>query len=178
VQVTTDAIAAVGSVAQAVVAVLAVYLAYRANAVARGAHVVERVVQKLFDVHAHASQVREAYHSLFGVFSSGQDKINARISWVEEREEVAVQLGRLAALFPALHDVRDQWRALEQEEDSHILTDSPAACPDTAARNAKRRYDDLHDAFCATLVTTLRTSGPALLKDRDWLGRRHRTKSG
>jgi len=148
---------AIATVAQVIVAAVALYLAFRANRLNKDALFMQRIIAELFDIVALARKVKVSYVRMFDPFDTPQSKNDARATWLKIREEVAERLAEIRQMFSEVGVVVDAWSKLEEEEDTHIMgavlkIDDPHVIAD-----ATKRYSRTHEAFIQELGKLVRT---------------------
>ena len=141
---------AAGSVAQVIVAIVAVGLALWALRIERDSVFVDRILAGLVDVLVQAREVQERYRALFGVHASKEAKLAARMAWLRERERVGMILADYATMFDEVQPVADAWEKVEAEEDSHVANQN-LKMDDGPCRAAIHKYGVVHSEF-ATVV--------------------------
>jgi len=135
-------VAVAGVVSQAAVAVVAAYLAYRANTISKESAFVEAIVAELLAIRNQAQSVSVAYHRMFDPFPTRQDKEDAYRSWLSQREAVGDRLSALAESFPEAMPVKRSWGDLDECEDSHLFSADFGRNPAKMAKAAYRRAFD------------------------------------
>ena len=152
--------------AQAAIAVLAVYLAWRGNRVSHGNVFLERMVDHLLQVRGKANKVRQLYRALFDPCGDVGVKVSARTAWLHAREDVSVLVEQMVEAFPELEPVRKSWGEVEDEEDSHALGDAlTCAAPNTPLARADRTFTRFQSQISETirkLRSQLPGKGPLL----------------
>lgn len=141
-----DWIAAAGTVAQVVVAVAAVYVASRANKIAHEATFVQRAIDELVDLRTEAQKIHLLYRRLFEPFSDRDAKVAARNEWVRSRDALSLHLEYVICAFPELETLRKPWQELDEEEDSHTLSDAVLFAGNRGIVTKK------HERLCAEFI--------------------------
>jgi hypothetical protein len=151
-----DWLSALGEVSQAVIAVVAVFLALRANRINKDALVLQQLMGMLFALASDAERVRASYSGLFKAFPDTTSKIQARTAWLTMRESVHCSIDNLCGLFHELAPVREAWEELEDEEDSHARSDAVSLPALKLSGDACRKYERAHQSFLARLTKVMR----------------------
>lgn len=151
-----EIISAVGSIAQVVIATVALFLAYKANRLNKDSVFAQRVIQELFDIITMAREVQTSYTQLFNKFGSKKAKVEMRTAWVQKREQVATRIAEIATIFPEVKQTEAAWEELEQVEDTHIFTDALVVTDASACDDAKTRYERVHATFIETVSQLIR----------------------
>ena len=147
---------AIGVIAQAVIAVVAIYFAYKAIRSNHNSLFLRTVIDTLQEATAKARTVRASYLSMFKPFPDVQAKTEARTRWLEAREGVGNTLAEMQQLLPEIGPARAAWRNVEAREDTHARTDALALNDPAAIAMATKQYDEMHQAFLRTLGKILK----------------------
>jgi hypothetical protein len=148
--------AAVAAGLSAVVAIIALVIAWKAFTATRATPFNQLVVNELFSILRRAREVRSRYTQLFQPFENMDAKTAAWGAWTKAREEVGTSLDEMVALVPELKNARVAWTKVEQEEDTHVTSNSTSVSAD-AGKAAIRSYDDSHSAFVTILTTGMQS---------------------
>jgi hypothetical protein len=145
--------------AQAVTAVVALVLAYRAFRVDKDAPLVEVYVRRVMEICGSASSARTSYLRLLKPFHDYPTKEAERTECFARREQVRDELAELAILCPAVKTLVNAWQTASEVEDSHIHSQDVSQC---ASKSAEQEYLTKHTSFveaCAEVLRTLKTKG-------------------
>lgn len=149
----------VGSVAQIILAIVAVYLAYTANKLNKESLFMQRILVELFEIVTLARKVKGLYVRMFDPFDSVRDKYAARSEWLKAREEVEERLAEIKCMFSELGVAEKAWQRVADTEDSHVNGDALKIPDKGSISEVTHKYAREHDAFVrevGRLVRTLR----------------------
>lgn len=153
---TTDLIQAIGAIAQVATAIVAIWLAWRANRISHGSIFASRVLDDLLRARAEGAEVKRLYKQLFDGFATTDAKLRARTEWLQLRESVSETLDGCAdVLKDEVRPARDAWDAVEELEHPHA-TGSALTCPQPDAETAFAEYETAVGVFRAAVGSSIR----------------------
>jgi hypothetical protein len=121
---TTNAVTIASAAAPVVLSLIALVVAIKANRINHGQAFVGRALDGLVGLRAEAREVDKLYDRLFKPFTSRKEKTDARIAFTRAQEEVTMHVEYFAACFDELQELKVQWDAVVDIEDSHAASDA------------------------------------------------------
>ena len=148
---------AIGSLAQVVTAVVALYLVYRSNRLNKDAPFLQRIVTELFEIVMVARRVKALYVRMFDPFNNSAEKVAARSEWLKAREEVDERLSEIHCMFSEVDVARKAWEEVSATEDTHVMSDALRIAKRESIDDAKQKYCREHDGFVEEVGKLMRT---------------------
>jgi hypothetical protein len=153
---TANNMTTLATVAQVIIALVAIYLAGKANYLNKEAHFLQRIISELFEILTLARKVKASYLRMFDPFDSLDDKRTARTAWLQAREAVEERLVEIHHMFPEVDGALQAWKGLEEVEDTHAMSDV-LTIGNQSMGDATTKYSRSHRAFLAKVGTLMKT---------------------